>query len=220
MSSAPDPPVSSRQRVTAAERRDALIDAAIEEFAVTGLHGTPVERIARRVGVAQPYVFSLFQTKRELFIAAVERCFERVGDAFTQAAQEALSASRAGRRDGERDASTGAAGDHGAQGDPVLQAVANSYCEMLRSDRAMLMLQLQSYAACDDEVIREHVRDSYEALRHRIKVLANCDDEELHRFMSSGLYLTTQAAMGATDRLEALAEELRTAWHEGPQVKG
>ena len=49
-----------RQRVPASERRDALIEAAVHEFAHGGLHGTPVDRIARRVGVAQPYVFSLF----------------------------------------------------------------------------------------------------------------------------------------------------------------
>ena len=66
----------ARQRVPAAERRDALIEAAIHEFAQTGYHGTPVDRIARRVGVAQPYVFSLFGSKRELFLQAVERCFQ------------------------------------------------------------------------------------------------------------------------------------------------
>src|SRR5580658_7150701 len=75
-----------RQRVPAAERRDALIDAALDEFAQTGLHGTPVDRIARRVGVAQPYVFSLFPTKRDLFIAAVERGFEMVTELFTESA--------------------------------------------------------------------------------------------------------------------------------------
>ena len=69
-----------RQRVPAAQRRDALIDAAVHEFAIGGLHGTPVDRIARRVGVAQPYVFSLFASKRELFLAAVERAFELVTD--------------------------------------------------------------------------------------------------------------------------------------------
>ena len=68
---------TSRQRVPAAERRDALIEAAVHEFAHGGLHGTPVDRIARNVGVAQPYVFSLFGSKRELFLAAVERCFSR-----------------------------------------------------------------------------------------------------------------------------------------------
>ena len=71
-----------RRRVPAAERREELIAAAVHEFAHGGLHGTPVERIARRVGVAQPYVFSLFATKRELFLAALERSFERVADTF------------------------------------------------------------------------------------------------------------------------------------------
>src|SRR5579862_2895317 len=79
---------ATRQRVPAAERRDALVEAAVHEFAHGGLHGTPVDRIARRVGVAQPYVFSLFANKRELFLAAVERCFDRVGDMFSRAAVE------------------------------------------------------------------------------------------------------------------------------------
>src|SRR6202046_3799325 len=79
---------TSRQRVPASERRDALIEAAVQEFAHGGLHGTPVDRIARRVGVAQPYVFSLFASKRELFMAAVQRCFEHVSDLFTRAAEE------------------------------------------------------------------------------------------------------------------------------------
>ena len=61
----------ARRRVPAAERREELIAAAVHEFAHGGLHGTPVERIARRVGVAQPYVFSLFPSKRDLFLAAL-----------------------------------------------------------------------------------------------------------------------------------------------------
>src|SRR6202035_267628 len=79
---------STRQRVPASERRDALIDAAVHEFAHGGLHGTPVDRIARRVGVAQPYVFALFGSKRELFLAAVQRGFELTAETFTQAASE------------------------------------------------------------------------------------------------------------------------------------
>src|ERR1022692_955068 len=75
----------SRQRVPAAERRDALIAAAVHEFAIGGLNGTPVDRIARRVGVAQPYVFSLFANKRELLLAAALRPFELVTTTFTQA---------------------------------------------------------------------------------------------------------------------------------------
>src|SRR5437867_4088656 len=73
---------SPRRRVPAAERREELISAAVHEFARGGLHGTAVERIARRVGVAQPYVFSLFASKRELFLAAIERSFEHVAAAW------------------------------------------------------------------------------------------------------------------------------------------
>src|SRR5450755_4617666 len=76
----------SRQRVPASERRDALIDAAVHEFAQTGFHGTPVDRIARRVGVAQPYVFSLFGSKRDLFLAAVERGFAQITARLTEGA--------------------------------------------------------------------------------------------------------------------------------------
>ena len=64
-----------RKRVPAAERRDALIEAAMGEFARGGLHGTKVSQVARAVGVAQPYVFTLFPTKVDLFLAAVERGF-------------------------------------------------------------------------------------------------------------------------------------------------
>ncbi len=55
-----------RKRVPAAERRDALIEAAIHHFAHGGPLGTKVSAIAADVGVAQPYVFSLFPTKRDL----------------------------------------------------------------------------------------------------------------------------------------------------------
>ena len=65
MATSSDTPAKpARQRVPASERRDALIDAAVHEFAQTGFHGTPVDRIARRVGVAQTYVFSLCHSKR------------------------------------------------------------------------------------------------------------------------------------------------------------
>src|SRR5438309_10090081 len=121
---------SPRRRVPAAERREELISAAVHEFAAGGLHGTAVERMARRVGVAQPYVFSLFQSKRELFLAALERSFERVAATFRQAA----SAFAAGRA---------------ADCESALEAMGDAYKELLRSDRDYLMLQHQCFAACD-----------------------------------------------------------------------
>ncbi|MFD5148334.1 helix-turn-helix domain-containing protein, partial [Streptomyces sp. NPDC058401] len=60
-------------RLSADERRETVLRAAIAEFATGGYHGTSTETIARRVGVSQPYLFRLFPTKRALFQAAAVR---------------------------------------------------------------------------------------------------------------------------------------------------
>jgi AcrR family transcriptional regulator len=173
---------SARSRVPASERRDALIDAAIHEFAASGYHGTPVDRIARSVGVAQPYVFSLFGSKRELFLAAVDRCYVRVSELLTQSA---------------------ASYDlEGIDEDlPIEKWMGNAYIDMLRTDRDSLMLQLQSYAACDDPVIRDRVRANYAQLvRLAARLMGpETDQEELDNFFRYGMWLNVTAAMGVED---------------------
>src|ERR1700709_2059643 len=77
---------SSRTRQTAPERREALVEAAVEHFAQTGLQGTAVSAITDQVGITQPYAFSLFGTKKGLFLAAVERGCERIAETFRTAA--------------------------------------------------------------------------------------------------------------------------------------
>src|SRR3954454_12048292 len=80
------PKASARARQTAPERRQALVEAAVQHFALTGLHGTAVSAITDEVGITQPYAFSLFGTKKGLFLAAVERSFDRVEETFRAAA--------------------------------------------------------------------------------------------------------------------------------------
>ncbi len=167
-----------RQRVPAAERRDALIEAAIHEFARGGLHGTPVERIAKRVGVAQPYVFSLFPSKRELFLAAVERDFQRTEETFTKAATGLEPP------------------DAQAVENEVLDAMGSAYRELLESDRDLLMLQHQAYAACEDPEIRARVRACYARLITHIRELSGAEPERLDEFICKGMWLNVAAAIG------------------------
>ena len=166
-----------RRRVPAAERREELISAAVHEFARGGLHGTAVERIARRVGVAQPYVFSLFQSKRELFLAAIERSFEHVAEAFRRAAEEF---------------------DEGRAGDceDALDAMGRAYKELLRAERDYLMLQHQSYAACDDEVVCARVRRRYAELVELTRELSGAEPERIDDFIRRGMALNVAAALG------------------------
>ena len=84
-------------RLTATERRDDVLDAAMIEFAERGYEGTSTEDIAHRAGISQPYLFRLFGTKKELFKASVARCFRETLELFQRAAEgergeEALTA--------------------------------------------------------------------------------------------------------------------------------
>ncbi|MGW6139709.1 TetR/AcrR family transcriptional regulator [Streptomyces sp. NPDC055140] len=80
-------------RLSAGERREAVVRAALVEFAGRGYHGTSTEAIARRVGVSQPYLFRFFPTKHALFEAATDRCFQRLAQTLTEApaTQEGMS---------------------------------------------------------------------------------------------------------------------------------
>jgi len=180
--------------VPAAERREELIAAAVHEFAHGGLHGTPVERIARRVGVAQPYVFSLFPSKRDLFVAALERGFERVAETFRSAAAEY------------------AEGRAPTDCEDALAAMGRAYKELLVSDRDYLMLQHQSYAACDDDVVRACVRRRYAELVELARGLADADPERMDDFFRHGMAFNVAAALGVQDLSVGcawVADELR-----------
>src|SRR5919202_2825159 len=75
------------ERKSKAERREEILDAALQEFAERGLYGASTEDIARRAGISQPYVFRLFGTKKELFKAVVARCLRQTLELFQRAAE-------------------------------------------------------------------------------------------------------------------------------------
>jgi AcrR family transcriptional regulator len=162
-------------RQTASARRDALIDAAVEHFAQTGLHGTAVSAITDDVGITQPYAFSLFGTKKGLFLAAVERGFDRVEETFRAAAA--------------------AAGEEGA-----FDAMKESYGGVV-TDRSSLLLQLQAYAASGDDDVREVVRRRYAQLYELVRDLSGASRDELVQFFAVGMLINVAAALDLPDLL-------------------
>jgi AcrR family transcriptional regulator len=158
-----------RTRMSAADRREALVRAAVPAFAHGGLHGTAVSAITDAVGVTQPYAFSLFKTKKGLFLAAVELCFDRVEQTFRDAA--------AGAAPGER-----------------LAVIGEAYVGLLE-DRALLRLQLQAYAASGDDDVRTVVHRRYAQLYALVRDLSGADADALRRFFGDGMLLNVAAAI-------------------------
>jgi AcrR family transcriptional regulator len=164
-------------RITKDERRREIIEAATREFAVGGLHGTPVDAIAKRVGVSQPYLFQLFGTKKALFIAAVQRAFERTVAAFRTAAAEA----------GE---------DAGPQ--EILMAMGIAYHRIL-DDRELLLMQMQAYVACHDEEIRDVVRDEMLRLVNFVQSASGAPEDAIREWLAYGMLMNVVAAMDLTE---------------------
>lgn len=166
---------AARQLSTAAERREALVDAALEVFAERGFHGAPTTAIARAAGISQAYLFRLFPTKEELYIAAVARCYERITAVMRDAAERARAA-----------------------GEPPLDHMGLAYVELLQ-DPTLLRGTLQAFAAASSggPAIREAVRAGYGELVELIGRLSGADGEEQRRFVAIGMLLTVLAGMDA-----------------------
>jgi AcrR family transcriptional regulator len=164
-------------RISKDERRREIIEAATREFAVGGLHGTPVDAISRQVGVSQPYLFQLFGTKKALFIAAVQRTFERTIGAFRTAAAEA--------------------GDDAGPAE-ILTTMGMAYQRLL-DDRSLLLMQMQAYAACEDDAIREVVRDEMLRLVSFVQSASGAPDDAVREWLAYGMLMNVVAAMDLTD---------------------
>lgn len=60
-------------RLPAAQRREQLLDTAAKLFAVHGYAGATTAQIAKAAGVTEPIIYRHFESKRDLFIALIER---------------------------------------------------------------------------------------------------------------------------------------------------
>ena len=87
------------QRSTAPRRRADAVDIGMRIFADHGPTTASVQKVADAMGVSQPYVFRLFGSKRDFFLACLDELHTRIRHTFRQAAartpDEPLPAMRA-----------------------------------------------------------------------------------------------------------------------------
>jgi AcrR family transcriptional regulator len=175
--------MAATERKSATERRDEILEAALVEFAKHGLDGGSTEAIARAVGISQPYVFRLFGTKKQLFIATIERCMRGTLEMFHTASA-------------------------GLKGDEALHAIGEAYTERLATDPTYLHSQMQAYAACDDPEIREVVRRGYGELVEYVERVSGAPSERISHFFAKGMLLNVIASMDLLEAPEGWAQRL------------
>ncbi len=170
------------RRQSAEERRGTILAAARHEFSITGLHGTSTEAIARRAGISQPYLFRLFHTKKELFLACIAAGFNQTLETFEAAAQ-------------------------GKTGAEAFAAMGEAYMGLL-SERSLLLAQMQSYAACDDADVCAVVRENFARLHAYVESVTGAPRTDVSRFFAKGMLLNVCATMNLLESDETWARQL------------
>ncbi|MGM7647955.1 TetR/AcrR family transcriptional regulator [Nocardia sp. JW2] len=144
-------------------RRDAVVDAAIVEFARTGYHGTPISTVAATAQISPAYVFKLFPGKVALFVAALERCFDRIAAAM----------------------SAGAAQSAGDSPEQILYDMGGAYAQLI-SDRSLLMLQVHAQSVAEVPEIGAAMRAGLARITELAKHRSGAADEHVQRFIAFG----------------------------------
>jgi AcrR family transcriptional regulator len=169
-------------RKTAGERREAILEAALTEFSQHGFGATSTDAIARAVGISHPYLFRLFRTKKELFIATVERCFADTYTRFEVAG-------------------------HGLQGEEALQAMGKAYKQMIAEDPRRLRGQMQSYSACDDPDVCVVVRRGFGRLVELVES-KGVPPARVVQFFAFGMLINVMSSMDIHASDDAWAKRL------------
>lgn len=78
----------TRRRLSAPDRRAAILDAALEVFSRRGYHGASIDDIAQQAGISKALIYEHFPSKKDLHASLLER---HVSEIFERLAQSAAT---------------------------------------------------------------------------------------------------------------------------------
>jgi AcrR family transcriptional regulator len=82
---------AGRRRLPAAERRQAILEAALTVFSTGSYSAATTAQIAREAGVSEPILYRHFSSKRELYLACLDDAWERLRGVFVEKLEAAVS---------------------------------------------------------------------------------------------------------------------------------
>ena len=158
-----------RQRSGADRRREAVLAAARNEFADAGYHGATTAAIAKRANISQSYIYALFSSKKDLFLAC-HRWNHRQIMAIIESAAEVVDAMQAQAR------------------------IHQIYVESVEHRPHFLFRLQATAAAASDADIAAEVRQSFIEGFEKLTQLVG-DTEAVKGYISVGLFSDVATAM-------------------------
>lgn len=155
---------ATEDRRSADQRRAAVLEAALHEFAEHGYYAAKTAGIAARVGISQPYIYALFPSKKSLFLACQDLIRARMRAAFESV------------------------GELSGSPDERLAELGRRYRTLL-SDPDLLRCQLQGFAAAADPDIRERVRAGLIASLDVVREMTGASRDQVATFAGRGILL-------------------------------
>lgn len=172
---------------TSDERREAVICSAIVVFAKAGYLGTPIAAVAKHAEISPAYVFKLFPSKEELFVAALEHGFELIHSTLIEGA----------------DASTNQTPDD------ILSAMGVAYAKLIAS-RDLLMIQVHALSVADVPEIGTAFRNGLQKIAKFVKTRSGASDEAVQRFFAYGQLCHLITTISLDGNTESWARMLTT----------
>lgn len=155
-----------------AERREQVLLAAMRAFARTGYHGTSTTEIAREAGISQGYVLHLFETKEELFLAALRRAGDVILAQMRGIELESFALDRFTERYGRT----------------VL-------------DETVMLVLLQGFTSSSVPAVGAYVRSLLDEMYQTLVEEAGATPEEARDYLARGLLINAVLAMGFRERV-------------------
>lgn len=148
---------------TAEERRPLVTAAAMAAFARSGYRATTVADVGAEAGISSAYVFKLFPSKEQLFVAALDACFDRVLEALARGVETTADQSP----------------------DGVLDAMGGAYAELI-ADRTLLKLQVHAQSAAEVPEVGAALRRGYARVTEFASRRSGAPDAAVQRFIAFG----------------------------------
>jgi AcrR family transcriptional regulator len=160
------------RRRSADERRELVLEAAREEFAAFGLSGATGEAISYRAGISHPYLLRLFGSKKELFLAVMERTFDEL---------------------------MAAVGDAGGQGGGNSLSALDEALHTQLGEKDGFLALLQFHAAGGDDHVRMALRRRMAELHEYLRRASGASEEEVAELFAGVMLRASAAAMRLPD---------------------